>query len=309
MDSPARLREAQPRREDPLPNDGAIHQGGSRFGTTQVTGGWALQGNFVGLTINSTAPARPDYAGLFSHSSLGPVKAFVPRPLLHTQIREQLRGDNGNDNNAKKVLVVWGLGGAGKTQLVLNYVQQCRNDYHATFWIEAGQKESLERDFILLYKTLFRVQIGSETRTVSVEDAVLGVKSWFSSRPGSWLMVFDGADVIEKRDSAGYIDIKHFIPDAPSLHVIITSRSSTAKDMTPLAGVAVGEMEVAQAAELFYRSSQVQRDDEEVDSEVESIVRELGYLALAVILAATYVSRTPRLQSDIKAYLPEYKQR
>jgi len=46
---------------------------------------------------------------------------------------------------------VWGLGGAGKTQLVLDYVRQYRTDYKATFWIEAGRKESLERDFVNLY--------------------------------------------------------------------------------------------------------------------------------------------------------------
>jgi hypothetical protein len=63
-----------------------------------------------------------------------------------------------------------------------------------------------------------------------------------------------GADVIEIKESAEDIDIKYFIPDVASLHVIITSRSSTAKDMTQLDWVPVGEMEEAQAVELFYRT-------------------------------------------------------
>ncbi|EFQ86507.1 hypothetical protein PTT_18230 [Pyrenophora teres f. teres 0-1] len=46
---------------------------------------------------------------------------------------------------ANKTLVVWGLGGAVKTQLVLDYVRQHRAEYKATFWIEAARKESLER--------------------------------------------------------------------------------------------------------------------------------------------------------------------
>jgi len=93
--------------------------------------------------------ARPDFAGEFSHSSLEPVKAYVPRPLQCDQIRTQLRDDAAKNNT--KTLVVWGLGGAGKTQLVLDYVRQYRTDYKATFWIEAGRKESLERDFVNLY--------------------------------------------------------------------------------------------------------------------------------------------------------------
>jgi hypothetical protein len=32
-----------------------------------------------------------------------------------------------------KVLVVWRLGGAGKLHLVLNYVQECREDYAGVF--------------------------------------------------------------------------------------------------------------------------------------------------------------------------------
>ena len=145
---------------------------------------------------------------------------------------------------------------------------------------------------------------------ISIGNAVIGVKSWFSGRQGPWLMVFDGADTIENEKSSKYINIKHFIPDVVSLHVIITSRCSTARDMTRLGGVHVKEMmEEAQATELFYRYSQLQRHSQSVGDEIRTIVKELEYLALAVTLAATYVGRTPRLQSDIAAYLPDYRRR
>jgi hypothetical protein len=39
------------------------------------------------------------------------------------------------------------------------------------------------------------------------------------------------------------------------LHVIVTSRSSTAKDITALEGVQVSEIDEVQAVELFYRYS------------------------------------------------------
>jgi tetratricopeptide (TPR) repeat protein len=206
--------------------------------------------------------------------------------------------------------VVWGLGGAGKTQLVLDYVQQHRTEYKATFWIEAGRKESLERDYVRLYQTLFglHASAGAET-TISVEDAVTGVKSWFAGQQGPWLMVFDGADTIEDKEAGGYIDIKHFIPGGAVLDVIITSRSSTAKDMTRLEGVQVGEMEAGQAAELFQKYARIHHNGVSTKNEVLCILKELGCLALAVTLAAAYVGSTPRLQSNIKAYLPEYRQR
>ncbi|KAH0562801.1 hypothetical protein GP486_002573 [Trichoglossum hirsutum] len=307
MDLPAQPAQTQIYPEGSRSGNTQVHQEGSRFGATHITGGSVFQGNFVGLTINSTAAARLDYAGQFSHSLLEPVKAYVPRLLLRDKIRTQLCDAAADENT--KILVVWGLGGAGKTQLVLDYVRQYRTDYKATFWIKAGRKESLERDFVHLYQTLFGLQMVVGKEAVSVDTAVMGVKSWFSSQRGPWLMVFDGADTIENEEASEYVDIKHFIPNMISLHVIVTCRSSTAKDMTRLDGVHVGEMEEAQAAELFYRYSRLQRDDRGVEDEIRAIVKELGHLALAVTLAATYVGRTPRLQSNIKAYLPEYRRR
>ena len=192
---------------------------------------------------------------------------------------------------------------------MLDYVKQYRTNYTTIFWIEAGRKESLERDFVNLYHTLFGIQAAAGKEAVSVGNAVIGVKSWFSGRQGPWLIVFDGADTIENAQSREYIDTKHFIPNVAGLHVILTSRSSSAQDMTRLEGVEVGEMNEEQATELFYRNSELQRDDEGVEDEIKLIVNELGYLALAITLAATYVRRTRRLQSDIKQYLPEYRQR
>lgn len=78
--------------------------------------------------------------------------------------------------------------------------------------------------------------------------------------------------------------------------------------MTQLGGVYVGDMEEMQAVDLFYRRSELHCDDESME-EVKMIVEELGYLALAITLAGTYVSTTYRLQTDIKAYLPEYRRR
>lgn len=40
-----------------------------------------------------------------------------------------------------QILVVWGLRGAGKSQLVLKYIREYRRDYVAVIWIEAGSKE------------------------------------------------------------------------------------------------------------------------------------------------------------------------
>lgn len=75
-----------------------------------------------------------------------------------------------------RILVVWGLGGAGKSQLVLIYIREYRRDYTAVFWIEAGSKESIERDYIQIYRLLYSRQIDVGYEMVKVEDAVPAVK-------------------------------------------------------------------------------------------------------------------------------------
>ena len=208
-----------------------------------------------------------------------------------------------------RTLVVWGLGGAGKSQLVLNYVREYRRDYTAVFWIEAGSKESIERDYVQIYRLLFRRQMNAGDEMVKVKDAVAAVKRWFHGREGRWLVVLDSADTIDDDQQTSYIDLDYFMPDAPGVHIVITSRSSTAKEMTTLDAVEVAEMEPSEARELFRRYAKLMEKGLDMTRAVDEIVRELGYLALAITLAGSYVSVTPRLSSDIRRYLPEYRQR
>ena len=144
---------------------------------------------------------------------------------------------------------------------------------------------------------------------VKVEDAVPAMKRWFHVREGRWLVVLDSANTIEDDQQKSYIDLDYFIPDAPGVDVIITSRSSTAKEMTTLDAVEVAEMEPPEARELFRRYAKLTEEGLDVIREVDEIVRELGYLALAITLAGSYVSVTPRLSPDVRRYLLEYRER
>jgi tetratricopeptide (TPR) repeat protein len=142
-----------------------------------------------------------------------------------------------------------------------------------------------------------------------MEDVVPAVKSWLCTQIGRSLVVFDSADAIDESDDTSYIDLNYFLPDAPSVDIIITTRSARAREMTELEAVEVGEMEKSEAADLFYRCSQLQSTKPGVAEEVSTITEELGKLALAITLAGSYVAVTPRLRSDVRLYLPEYRAR
>jgi hypothetical protein len=99
----------------------------------------------------------------------------------------------------------------------------------------------------------------------------------FSKGPQKWLC---GADSVE---DPNFLDTNAFIPLTPSVHILITTRSSIAPKITPLEAVEVQKMEQREAIDLFWKiSGLVQADATSEHLEAaESIAKELGYLALA----------------------------
>jgi tetratricopeptide (TPR) repeat protein len=228
--------------------------------------------------------------------------------MLQHEIGEQLRPVPSGGKRGTRILVIYGLGGSGKSQLALNFVHTCREYYTSIFWIDAGQKETLERDYLSIYRLLFsRLSAGSELPTVS--EAVTMVKSWFHGQSGRSLLIFDNAHTIDNPYDISYIDLNYFLPDAPCVDAIITTRSSRAQEMTALKAVKVAGMEEAEAAELFRTSAKLAKTGLEVEKEIILIIHELGYLALAIALAGSYIAATPRLRLNIRSYLPEYRER
>ncbi|KAL9001661.1 MAG: hypothetical protein Q9188_005374 [Gyalolechia gomerana] len=264
---------------------------GNTYHHIQISGNArVLLGNAVGQVTDSTLATRADYVGQYANSSLRPVTNYVPRPRLHQKIKEQLHDQKDNDGrDYTRVLVVYGLGGAGKSQLVLQYIQEYRRDYIAVFWIEAGSKETIERDYVQIYQLLYGRQADAGQAIVKVEEAVPAVKRWFQGREGR-------TDTIDNNQHRSYIDLEYFIPNAPGIHIIITSRSSTAKEIIQLEAVEVAEIEALEATELFKRSAKIKEAGQKILEEISAIgqdrlevddQRQLSLFALELVADTT----------------------
>jgi tetratricopeptide (TPR) repeat protein len=257
------------------------------------------------MTSGSVLSSRADFTGSYAYSSLQPVSTYVRRPDLERQLHEQLISPSGtNDLQEMRTAVVCGLGGAGKSQLALKYLQEHRKQYRAVFWIEANQKETIERDFIQIYKLLFPNPASSTI--ISVEDAISGVKVWLQGQKGRYLWVMDSADEIEDDRSRLFVNLNHYLPEAPQLDRIITTRSSRARGLSTRA-VAVAEMSEDEAIQVFRQCARLEQTSEQGSRDILAIVQELGCLALAVTLAGSYVHETPGMSSDLGLYLTEFK--
>jgi tetratricopeptide (TPR) repeat protein len=234
------------------------------------------------------------------------VKSFVLRLELHAQIKERLHDTLQERGRFCKILVVCGLGGAGKSQLVLNYVQVFKDDYTATFWIDASSKERLEADYKQIHNLLLR-----PTRVdTAIDTCVSEIRHWCRPRgTRRYLFVLDSADSIEDLDSAEHIDLQKYIVDAASADVVITTRVQSAKYMTDLDAVQVAELTPDESREMFIRRSRLVDPGLEAQKEIDAVTEELGHFALAVSLAAAYVASTHHLKAHPAGYLLEYAER
>ncbi|KAM0429256.1 hypothetical protein ACHAPT_006470 [Fusarium lateritium] len=251
------------------------------------------------VPANAKVPSYPAF-------SMEPVKNFVPRKALLNQVRSQLTCEpEGRQMGVRKV-GIWGSGGTGKSQLARAYLQQYGNQYDATFWVHAIGPATLERGFQDIYNALPGPT--SLPPNASTENARAAVLMWFFQNPGKWLLVFDEADDLDEKDE-NFIQLSNYIPRGNNVHVIITSRSSTARDFSTYDGVEIRTLEPTEAVNLFLACAKIEGATQDASEQAEFIADELDYLPLALTIAGSYVSRTPRLAADLSQYLKEHQER
>jgi len=68
------------------------------------------------------------------------------------------------------------------------------------------------------------------------------VDDWFHGQTEWSLVVFDSADALDDGGDESYLNLEFFLPDAPTVDVIATTRHVRAAEMTTLAAVEVEEM-------------------------------------------------------------------
>ena len=206
--------------------------------------------------------------------------------------------------------MIHGLGGAGKSQLVLHYVEQMRTRYSGIFWIDAASTDSIGRDFEHLHGLMYPGEKGKGPKRSSLDELFRAIGDWFSGRSEPFLLVFDGADNIDNPKDPSNVDLRKVVPNHISVDVIVTTRRSSAQGFGSFS-LEVSEMEEEEALQLLRNSSGL--DSQQLgSSEVEDmrkIIRELGSFALAIQLTGSYISQTPRIQTDLSKYLPEYRKR
>jgi hypothetical protein len=164
-----------------------------------------------------------------------PVGNFVGRDEQLHQIEQTLQPSS-TKKSGRKVFVVHGPGGMGKTQIAAKYARDHQEDYSAIFWIDGFSKGRLQQSFLDAARRLpenqLQANVAAELSSAKVDLRVVmeGVLQWLSL-PGNWkwLLIIDNVDREFRgpgKDEEGF-NPKEAMPHSDHGAVLITSRLSS----------------------------------------------------------------------------------
>jgi hypothetical protein len=198
------------------------------------------------------------------------------------------------------------MGGAGKTQLVLRYLEERRDRYSAIFWIDATDEFSTLRSFERIAREIHRSILPSEGhRWVISEHSYKGIEAvnFVLKRlqgselgNGEWIVVFDNFNDLNW-------PFMQYIPSSGQGNVVITSQDKRTQMLCQSGLVEIAEMEPQEALPLFLNTAGIRDPSQSDKNAAQKVIEFLGCHALAVDLAGAYLSQRHLLRSNLEEYL------
>ena len=217
-----------------------------------------------------------DNAGTSVHNLPLASGVFIGRDL--TQLSGLLAGGAGCV--AVGQAAVYGLGGIGKTELVLHYARAYADRYRLVWWVTADSPENVGLGLAELTQRLHPV--------ATLADAQAWAVGWLQANQG-WLLILDNVEAVEDiTDLLGQV--------AGRGHVVVTTRRDLGRArwarlrLSPLRlGVLDRAASVAMLTELTGLTDATSADH---------LAADLGDLPLALEQAAAYISQHHGLDFD-----------
>ncbi|CAE7139519.1 unnamed protein product [Rhizoctonia solani] len=203
----------------------------------------------------------------------------------------------------RRVCVIYGLGGVGKTQLALNVIERTWDEWDYVIYTDASSNEAVEKSL----KDFAEARDIGQSHTDTI--------NWLESCGERWLIVFDNADTqstkvrqyIPARGRGGSVLITTRLPDLARLAVGLGSVCHLSS-MSPVDAVTL-------IVKIACSGNQCILDQER--EAAEELVQEFGYLALAIVHAGAFIAHSPSMTivkyrslflSQRQRMLDEYKE-
>jgi len=187
-----------------------------------------------------------------------PVGRFADRPKDMQQLEQALLPQMQPKDCRRKILVLDGLGGIGKTQLAVEFARTHQMKFTAVFWLDGSSKDNLKQSIASCASRIPEGQIPETSRKflsgtggANLDTMVDNFLEWLSRTDNrSWLMIFDNVDrdYQHNTDSSAY-DVMDYIPEADHGSVLITTRLANLRQLG--ASLHLNSVDLSQAREIF----------------------------------------------------------
>ena len=224
----------------------------------------------------------------------------------------------------RKVVVLHGLGGIGKSQLAIEFAKKHRDDYSAILWLNAKTEDTLKQSFATNARRLPKEHLNQELLNGSQNEEALNailreMKTWLGLRGNDkWLLIYDNVDNPKIPDnlSEHAYDIRSYFPDAHHGSILVTTRWGTLRIGHPIEVAKLSRDE--ESISLLVRMSRRAIGEGEFlnndiskptltlrsDPGIKDLLRELDGLPLALATAGGYLGLTG---VSVSEYLENYK--
>ena len=201
---------------------------------------------------------------------------FTGRGREIAEIHKVLHNANATISQ-RRVVVLHGLGGIGKTQLAIQYAYIHQKDYTSVWWVNASTTQTLSQGFLGIAQKLLSYHTQNTTASPKPDSAsiavalglplgaidqngklnpsgditeivVMAIISWFAAEDNNrWLLIFDNYDDLKN------VNIFDFLHPGTSGSILITSRS---RDTCHIGkGLELQEVTEGEALEILWKSA------------------------------------------------------
>ncbi|KAJ5113958.1 hypothetical protein N7456_002492 [Penicillium angulare] len=144
-----------------------------------------------------------------------PPASFQARGLEMCQMENILKPHDNTSIN-RRLLVIGGKPGIGKTQLAIAYAKRHSENYESIFWLDAASEATLRRSLRSIAQLILDVQ---QPKVIEDEEIAIRTLGWLShSKNTRWLLIFDNYD------DPGQFEIEKYYPTVTHGSIVITTR-------------------------------------------------------------------------------------
>src|SRR5690242_20105370 len=210
----------------------------------------------------------------------------------------------------RKVLVLYGLGGIGKTQLAVNLCIKHQDALDSVLFADGSSRESLLKSYSLVYRRLNAMVAESghdapDAKSLSPEQCCDKLMQCLALKANKkWLLIIDNVDKEPAED--GGFEVQNFFPIGNHGSILITTRLMALSRMG--VSVKVGRMGLDEASNLLdeYVGNDLEGprpSHSELPGAKTALLRKLDGLPLAISQAGRFIhSMNLRLSTYLELY-------